>query len=94
MRGRFRGTPYFPLIPFKVNLLNLNTIFSVLHDTVTKHDLGVLRIKTDDPDNLLCQRQKMTLAAGTLVQEAIIVSTNSSMLILVIVLFSILKESI
>ena len=24
------------------------------------------RVKTDDPDNLLCYRQKLTLVAGTL----------------------------
>ena len=35
------------------------------------NDLGFLRIKSDDPDNLLCCRQKLALVAG---QEAIIVS--------------------
>ena len=62
-------------------MLNLKAIFSVLHDTVINHDLGVLRVKTNDCDNLLCYRQKPTLIAGTLAQETIIVSKNSSILI-------------
>ena len=38
-------------------------------------DLGILRVKTDDPDNLHCNtRQELTLVARTLVQQAIIVS--------------------
>ena len=40
-------------------------------------DLGVLRVKTDDSDNLLCHTQKLALVAGTLTQEVIIVSKNS-----------------
>ena len=48
--------------------------------TMTKHDLGVLRAKTNDPNNLLCYRQKLTLVAGTLTQ-AIIVSKKSNILI-------------
>ena len=42
---------------------------------------GVLRVKTDDPDKLLCYRQKLTLVAGTSAQGAIIVSKNSNILI-------------
>ena len=44
-------------------------------------DLGVLRVKTDDLDNILCQRQKLNLIAGTLAQEVTIVSKNSNILI-------------
>ena len=44
-------------------------------------DLGVLRVKTDDPGNLHCHRRELTLVAGTLAQEAIIVSKNSNILI-------------
>ena len=44
-------------------------------------DLGFLRVKTNDPDNLLCHRQKLTLVAGKLAQEAIIVSKNDNILI-------------
>ena len=44
-------------------------------------DLGVLRVKTDDPNNLLCPRQKLTLVAGTLAQEVIVVPKNSNILI-------------
>ena len=45
------------------------------------HDLGVLRVKTDDPDSLHCHRQEVTLVTGTLAQKAIIVSKNSNVLI-------------
>ena len=37
-RGRFGGTPYFEIISFLVNLLNLiKGLFDVLHDTETKY---------------------------------------------------------
>ena len=49
--------------------------------TLTNTDLGVLRVKTDDPDNPLCHRQELTLVSGTLAQEAILVSKNSNILI-------------
>ena len=49
--------------------------------TVTNTDLGVLRVKTDDPGNPHCHKQELTLVAGTLAQEAIIVSKNSNILI-------------
>ena len=44
-------------------------------------ELGVLRVKTCDPDNFLCHMQKLTLIAGALAQEAITVSKNSNILI-------------
>ena len=43
-------------------------------------DLGVLRVKTDDPDNLHCHSQELTLVAGTLAQETIIVPKISNIL--------------
>ena len=44
-------------------------------------DFGVLRVKTDDSDNLHCHTQELTLVAGILAQEAIIVFKNSNILI-------------
>ena len=44
-------------------------------------ELGVLRVKTCDPDNFLCHMQKLTQIAGALAQEAITVSKNSNILI-------------
>ena len=45
------------------------------------HDLCDLRVKTDDPDNLHCHKQELSLLAGTLAQKAIIVLKNSNILI-------------
>ena len=52
-RGRFRGAPYFPLIPFWVYLLilRLNLVFCKTQWLNT--DLGVLRLKTNDPESSL-----------------------------------------
>ena len=44
-------------------------------------DLGVLKVKTDDPDNLHCHSQELTLVAGTVAQETIIVPKISNILI-------------
>ena len=38
----------------------------------------VLRVKTDDPENLNCHKQELTLVTGTLAQEAVLVSKNSN----------------
>ena len=40
-----------------------------------------LRVKTDDPDNLHCHSQELTLVAGILAHEAMIVFKNSNILI-------------
>ena len=40
-----------------------------------------LRVTTDDPDNLHCHSHELTLVAGILAQEAIIVFKNSNILI-------------
>ena len=45
------------------------------------NDLCVLRVKTDDPDNLHCHKQELTLVVRTLAQEVIIVSKNSKIFI-------------
>ena len=62
---RFKEAPYFQIISLLINLLNFKAIFSVLHDTVTNTDLGVLRVKSDDSDNPHCHRQELTLVTGT-----------------------------
>ena len=36
-KRRFKGIPYFQIIPFLVKLFNSKAIFGVLDDTVTKH---------------------------------------------------------
>ena len=60
------------------------------------HDLAVLRLKTDNPDNLYCHRQELTLIAGTLAEEAIIASKNSNILLeikaLLLFYFSIMEK--
>ena len=45
------------------------------------NDLCVLIVKTDDPDNLHCHKQELTLVVRTLAQEVIIVSKNSKIFI-------------
>ena len=40
-------------------------------------DLGVLRVKTNDPDNLHFHKGELVLVAGTLTQGVIINSKNS-----------------
>ena len=69
------GTPYFQIIPFLVNFLNLKDIYSILHGT------WFWCSKSKNPDNLCCHRQELTLVAETLAQETIIVLKNSSVLI-------------
>ena len=59
-------------------MLNFNAIISDLHDCWC---VGVLRVKTDDTDNLHCHSQELTPVTGILSQETIIVFTNSNILI-------------
>ena len=69
------GTPYFQIIPFLVNFLNLKDIYSILHGT------WFWCSKSKNPDNLYCHRQELTLVAETLAQETIIILKSSSVLI-------------
>ena len=57
-------------------MINFKAIFSSLHDVFC-----VLRVITDDPDNLHCHSQELILVAGILAQGPIIAFKNSNILI-------------
>ena len=48
---------------------------------ISKTDLGVLRLKIDDPENPHCYKQELALVARTLTQQLIVLSKNSKILI-------------